>query len=68
MPVNTLPDPLGAACTSLGSFLRARRSRLQPGPDAPGRRRTPGLRREEVASVADLRAVQALITRTTQVA
>ncbi|MFM0626771.1 hypothetical protein [Paraburkholderia xenovorans] len=55
MPVNTLPDPLGAACTSLGSFLRDRRSRLQPGPDAPSRRR-------------NLRAVQALIARTTQAA
>ena len=54
MPVNTLPDPLGAACTSLGSFLRDRRSRLQPGPDAPSRRRTPGLRREEVAARANV--------------
>jgi len=40
------------AALSLGSFLRARRSRLQPGPGIHGRRRTPGLRREEVAALA----------------
>jgi transcriptional regulator with XRE-family HTH domain len=43
----------------LGRFLRARRERLSPGdlgfPDA-GRRRTPGLRREEVAVAAGLSA------------
>jgi transcriptional regulator with XRE-family HTH domain len=50
MTVNTLPDPVA----SLGSFLRDRRSRLQPGPDAQGRRRTPGLRREEVATRANV--------------
>lgn len=36
----------------LGSFLRHRRSRLQPPPDAPKPRRTKGLRREEVAARA----------------
>lgn len=37
---------------SLGSFLRGRRSHLKPEPSAHGRRRTPGLRREEVATRA----------------
>lgn len=37
---------------SLGSFLRDRRSRLKPDPKSPGQRRTPGLRREEVAARA----------------
>ena len=50
MTVNTLPDPVA----SLGSFLRDRRARLQPGPDVQGRRRTPGLRREEVATRANV--------------
>ncbi|SIO64675.1 helix-turn-helix transcriptional regulator [Paraburkholderia phenazinium] len=50
MTVNTLPDPVA----SLGSFLRDRRSRLQPRADAQGRRRTPGLRREEVAMRANV--------------
>ncbi len=42
----------------LGAFLRARRARLQPadvglpGDSVPGRRRTPGLRREEVAELS----------------
>jgi transcriptional regulator with XRE-family HTH domain len=45
MTTNTLP---GAALT-LGGYLRDRRARLSPGPDAQSRRRTPGLRREEVA-------------------
>ncbi|HEX4180494.1 MAG TPA: helix-turn-helix transcriptional regulator [Caulobacteraceae bacterium] len=45
---NTQPN----AAISLGGFLRDRRSRLQPGPGAQGRRRTPGLRREEVATRA----------------
>ncbi|MEV0339175.1 helix-turn-helix transcriptional regulator [Nocardia sp. NPDC050713] len=42
----------------LGDFLRAHRCRLQPfdvglpGDLIPGRRRTPGLRREEVAELA----------------
>lgn len=43
--------------TPLGDYLRARRAQLQPGdvglPDA-GRRRTPGLRREEVATLAGI--------------
>jgi transcriptional regulator with XRE-family HTH domain len=34
---------------ALGAFLRAHRERLPPPISAPGRRRTPGLRREEVA-------------------
>src|SRR5271154_7138086 len=34
---------------ALGVFLRAHRERLPPPASAPGRRRTPGLRREEVA-------------------
>jgi hypothetical protein len=50
MRANTQPHP--TAPTTLGSFLRDRRARVQPGPDAGGRRRTPGLRREEVATRA----------------
>lgn len=42
----------------LGDFLRSRRARLQPGdaglPPGPGNRRTPGLRREEIAALAGL--------------
>ncbi|WP_026342718.1 helix-turn-helix domain-containing protein [Nocardia sp. BMG111209] len=42
----------------LGDFLRTRRDRLQPGqvglPAGTGRRQTPGLRREEVATLAGL--------------
>ena len=41
--------------SSLGAFLRARRARVDPsdlGLPVNGRRRTPGLRREEVASLA----------------
>lgn len=48
MTANTLPG----SALSLGGFLRDRRARLSPGPGAPGRRRTPGLRREEVAGRA----------------
>jgi transcriptional regulator with XRE-family HTH domain len=48
MTANTLPND----AASLGGFLRDRRSRLRPGPEAQGRRRTPGLRREEVATRA----------------
>jgi transcriptional regulator with XRE-family HTH domain len=48
MDTNTLERAAG----SLGPFLRDRRSRLQPGPEAQVRRRTPGLRREEVAARA----------------
>lgn len=50
MSANPLPDPVA----TLGSFLRDRRSRLQPDPDVQGRRRTPGLRREEVAMRANV--------------
>jgi len=41
---------------SLGSFLRSRRARLDPASFgySPGRRRTPGLRREEVAQRASI--------------
>jgi transcriptional regulator with XRE-family HTH domain len=45
------------ADSTLGSFLRARREALRPadvGLVAGGRRRTPGLRREEVALLANL--------------
>ncbi|MER7670742.1 helix-turn-helix domain-containing protein [Kitasatospora sp. NPDC096128] len=45
--------------TPLGAFLRARRARLAPadaGLPAAGRRRTPGLRREEVAARAGISA------------
>ena len=44
--------------TELGAFLRARRARLTPGDaglpegSTSGRRRTPGLRREEVAQLS----------------
>jgi len=48
MTANTL---LGST-PSLGGFLRDRRARLLPGPGAQSRRRTPGLRREEVATRA----------------
>jgi transcriptional regulator with XRE-family HTH domain len=41
--------PTPAARRALGAFLRAHRERLAPPPGASGRRRTPGLRREEVA-------------------
>ncbi|MEV6482708.1 helix-turn-helix transcriptional regulator [Streptomyces sp. NPDC051576] len=44
-----------AAENALGGFLRARRARLRPedtGLPATGRRRVPGLRREEVAALA----------------
>ncbi|HEY2708769.1 MAG TPA: helix-turn-helix transcriptional regulator [Caulobacteraceae bacterium] len=45
-------DASSDAAASLGGFLRDRRARLQPGPTAGARRRTPGLRREEVATRA----------------
>ncbi|WP_082926337.1 helix-turn-helix transcriptional regulator [Cupriavidus sp. D384] len=57
-------DPLEAGShastgreTELGAFLRARRENLDPariGLSRVGRRRTPGLRREEVAAMADI--------------
>ncbi|HEX5290710.1 MAG TPA: helix-turn-helix transcriptional regulator, partial [Streptosporangiaceae bacterium] len=46
--------------TELAAFLRSRRARLSPrqaglpAAGAPGRRRTPGLRRQEVAQLAGL--------------
>jgi transcriptional regulator with XRE-family HTH domain len=40
--------------TALGDFLRDRRSRLQPNAGDYSRRRTPGLRREEVAARASV--------------
>lgn len=47
-----------SAPNELGEFLRARRARLQPGdvslPPGTGTRRTPGLRREEIAALAGL--------------
>ena len=45
---NTLPSP----ALTLGGFLRDRRARVSPGPGRRSRRRTPGLRREEVATRA----------------
>ena len=48
MTANTLVS----SATSLGGFLRDRRARLQPEAGVIGRRRTPGLRREEVAARA----------------
>src|SRR6201996_9605314 len=46
------------APTELGGFLRARRARLRPAdvglPPGTGLRRTPGLRREELAALAGL--------------
>jgi transcriptional regulator with XRE-family HTH domain len=48
MNTTTLPD----TALSLGGFLRDRRARLSPEPGAQTRRRTPGLRREEVAARA----------------
>jgi hypothetical protein len=44
--------PLPSLELSLGGFLRDRRARVPPGAGAQGRRRTPGLRREEVAARA----------------
>jgi transcriptional regulator with XRE-family HTH domain len=50
--VNTITVPPSSELT-LGAFLRARRERLAPDPRNSGRpRRTPGLRREEVAARA----------------
>jgi transcriptional regulator with XRE-family HTH domain len=45
-------NPLPAPAFTLGGFLRDRRGRLAPSPNDQGRRRTPGLRREEVATRA----------------
>ncbi|MFF2551771.1 helix-turn-helix transcriptional regulator [Nocardia sp. NPDC058058] len=55
---NGNPGPLAARQARLGEFLRARRAMLQPGDVGlvaygdPARRRTPGLRREEVAELS----------------
>lgn len=53
-PVTSLQDDTRK---QLGAFLRARRESLDPqrlGLPRSGRRRTPGLRREEVAMLADV--------------
>lgn len=51
MSTSILQEPV----ETLGSFLRERRSRLQPeDADNASRRRTPGLRREEVAARANV--------------
>lgn len=50
-------DPEAARRRRLGEFLRAKRASLQPhtvGLPSTGRRRTPGLRREEVAVLANV--------------
>jgi transcriptional regulator with XRE-family HTH domain len=53
MAAKTLKDPpAGNPPIGLAGFLRDRRARLQPEPGSAGRRRTPGLRREEVAARA----------------
>ncbi|WP_330182316.1 helix-turn-helix transcriptional regulator [Nocardia sp. NBC_01503] len=52
------PGPIPSRHAQLGEFLRARRAKLQPGDVGlapygdPARRRTPGLRREEVAELS----------------
>jgi transcriptional regulator with XRE-family HTH domain len=51
----TLPAEDVARRQALAAFLRSRRERISPeqvGLPAGGRRRTPGLRREEVAQLA----------------
>ena len=53
MSTNTLPQRL----ESLASFLRERRELVQPETNAGRRRRTPGLRREEVAARAHVSVV-----------
>ncbi|GAA4874815.1 hypothetical protein GCM10023310_63040 [Paenibacillus vulneris] len=44
--------------SALGDFIKSRRERLQPSEAGiqplPGRRRTPGLRREEVSYLANM--------------
>jgi transcriptional regulator with XRE-family HTH domain len=52
MNTTTLTALAAAPTMTLGGFLRARRARLAPAPGVAGRRRTPGLRREEVAARA----------------
>jgi transcriptional regulator with XRE-family HTH domain len=61
-PENPLDRPdhrqpgIAARRAELGRYLRARRAAVRPAdvglPDVPGRRRTPGLRREEVAQLS----------------
>jgi transcriptional regulator with XRE-family HTH domain len=54
-PPSTIADPDELRRSELSAFLRSRRERLTPlhaGLPAGGRRRTPGLRREEVAQLA----------------
>lgn len=51
------PNAVTSARAELGAFLRSRRERLSPervGLPGGGRRRTPGLRREEVAMLASI--------------
>lgn len=51
------PNTVTSARAELGAFLRSRRERLSPervGLPGGGRRRTPGLRREEVAMLASI--------------
>lgn len=58
MATNTLSNAgMGGSVLTLGGFLRDRRARLPPGPGAATRRRTPGLRREEVATRAGVSAI-----------
>src|SRR5690242_18786165 len=48
---------MGSVRTELADFLRSRRAQLDPGAlglASPRRRRTPGLRREEVAELAGI--------------
>jgi transcriptional regulator with XRE-family HTH domain len=55
----TSPDTTGQTRAALGAFLRARREQMDPksfGITDLRRRRTPGLRREEVAQIAGLSA------------
>ena len=54
-PLVTLPNGTDARRRELGAFLRSRRERIKPeqvGLRSVRRRRTPGLRREEVAQLA----------------
>ena len=53
MSINTLTD----TALTLGGFLRDRRARIAPMPAMPKRRRTPGLRREEVAARAGVSTI-----------
>lgn len=53
--MNATPqDPDGELRKRLAQFLRARREAMPPPTSAAGRRRTPGLRREEVAQLAGI--------------